>query len=151
MCSCSLCWNKCMQSCTRLSSQISALSPLGMETKLKVSSPNSCQSQAAWVERRREGERGRWWAYDSLISRPSVGGHKSLGMRLGDDFLCTRSSLPPFHFLPLLPTWSQVLEICLEVVIEFQENFKGQDWPACCLFVCLFVCLLLCVYCIPCA
>ena len=107
-----------------LSSQISALSPLGMETKLKVSLPNSCQSQAAWVERRRERERREMMT--SLIPRLSVGGHKSLGMWLGDNFLCTRSSLPPFHFLPLLPTWSQVLEICLEVVVEFQENFKGQ-------------------------
>ena len=109
-----------------LSSQISALSPLGMETKLKVSSPNSCQSQAAWVERRRERKERDDGAMTNLVPRLSVGGHKSLGMWLCDNFLCTRSSLPPFHFLPLLPTCSQVLEICLEVVVEFQENFKGQ-------------------------
>ena len=142
-----------MQSCTRLSSQISALSPLGMETKLKVSSPNSCQSQAAWVERRREREERDDGAVTNLVPRLSVGGHKSLGMRLCYDFLCTRSSsCPPFHLLPLpsymIPGSRDLLGGCHRVSGELQRSGL-----TCLLFVvCLFVCLLLlCVHCIPCA
>ena len=78
----------------------------------------------------------------------------------GYDFLCTPPllSLPPFHFLPHFLAWSQVLEICLDVVIDFQEKFKGQYWVlvvcflfvVCCFFVVVYCCVFLCVYCIPC-
>ena len=63
--------------------------------------------------------------------------------RWGYDFLCAQLSLPPFHFLPLFLACSQVLEICLEVVIDFQENFKGQYWL---LVVCLSLLLLVCLF-----
>ena len=89
---------------------------------------------------------GYTWMYYHHLIRLSFFPRERGEIQWGYDFLCTPPllSLPPFHFLPHFLAWSQVLEICLDVVIDFQEKFKGQYWFFLFVFYLLFVvCLLL--------